>query len=115
MKKVLLFLAVWFFLASPVWASPFLVCNPDTTTNPPTFYRVIVDGGTPLSSPAQAVTGGVRMHHDVAGLNLLQTHQFTVSACKVNDVGVEVCSATSGFTYPAPTAPAPATGVKLEQ
>lgn len=115
MKKALLILAVLLLCVTPVWASPFLVSDADTTTNPPSFYKVTVDAQSAVQSPAQAVTGGVRLHYDVAGLNLLQTHQFSVVACKLNSVGVEVCSTSVNFTYPAPLAPTAPTGVKLEQ
>lgn len=116
MKKVTIFLVVWFFFAANAWAAPYLVCNPDTSANPPTYYKVKIDSAAVVQSPAETVTGGVRLHHDIGALNLMQTHQFTVDACKVNDVGVEVCSTPPvGFTYPAPVAPTAPSGVKLEK
>ena len=115
MKKIFFVVLVVLSLAAPVWGSPFLVCDPDTSDNPPAFYKVTVDGASAVSVTPQAVPGGVRLHYDVAGLDFLVTHQFSVSSCKTNDIGVEVCSTAVGFTYTAPVAPSPVSGVRLER
>lgn len=115
MRRYLLVVLVVLALAAPAWGSPFLVCDPDTSANPPAFYKVVVDGAAPVNAPPQAVTGGVRLHYDVAALDFLVTHQFSVSACKTNDIGVEVCSTPANFTYTAPVAPSPVSGVRLER
>ena len=102
-------------IPSLVFGAPFLVSNVDTTTNPPTYYKIKIDSSPIVTSPAQTVTGGVRVHHDVAGLNLLVIHRFEVDACVVNDVGVEVCSTPPAvFTYVAPVAPTAPQNVKFE-
>jgi len=115
MKKIFFVVLVVLSLAAPAWGSPFLVCDPDTSDNPPAFYKVTVDGAAPVNSPAVAVTGGVRLHYDVAGLDFSVRHDFSVAACKTNDIGIEVCSSTVNFTYGAPVAPGAPSGVKLER
>ena len=115
MKRFFLVVLVVLALAAPAWGSPLLVCDPDVSDNPPAYYKVTVDGAAAVNVTPQAVTGGVRLHYDVAGLDFLVTHQFSVSSCKTNDIGTEVCSTAVGFTYTAPVAPSPVSGVRLER
>jgi len=116
MKRLITLVTTFVVLAAtPAWASPFLVCDPDTTTNPPSYYRVVIDGAPAITDPAQAVTGGVRLHFDCAGMDFKVAHNFAVEACRVNSIGVEACSTPAVFNYLAPVPPSAPTGVRLEK
>jgi hypothetical protein len=108
MKKILLAVVMLVVFPLVAEAAPFLVCDvyPSTDTQP-TFFKITKEGGGEVNSPPQSVTGGVRLHYDMAG-TIDGVHNWTVAAC--NDWG---CSTATpfGFTKTLPGAPA---GVKLE-
>ena len=69
MKKLILALAIM-FMASTVWASPFLVCDCQDNVE---WYVITIDGGTPIQSTAVATdcTGGQkRLSLDMAPLSI---------------------------------------------
>ena len=102
MKQALLILAL-LLMASTAWGSPFLVCDPyPTTVTQPTYFNVVMDGGSPVQSEPESVPGGVRLKYDLASIST-GVHNATVAAC--NEWG---CSSTVpfGFTKAAPSAPA---------
>ena len=98
MKKIIFILAI-ILCASPVWATPFLVCDVyPTGANQPTFFKVSIDGGSEVETPAYAATGGVMVHYDVGGVTV-GVHSWTVRACIETDPwGGGGCSATSPFS-----------------
>ena len=64
--------------ASPVFASPFLVCDP--TTEQIDNYIIVLDGGNEvLSAPQDMGDGTVRLHYDLDGLTEGE-HDFQVAA-----------------------------------
>ena len=107
MKYLFIIVAI-ILMASISWAAPFVVCDPyPTTVIQPTFFNVIMDGGAPIQSLPEVVTGNaVRLHYDLAALST-GAHTMTVAAC--NEWG---CSSTVPFpfTKAVPTVPS---GTKL--
>jgi hypothetical protein len=94
-------------LASRVCASPFLVCDPypfnaNLSLNP-TAFIITGLGANPIQTPATALSGGVYLHYDLAGLSF---GNYTVTASAVNQFGgVSVPSAPFIFTLGAPAPP----------
>ena len=103
MMKRLLLILLFVLLPITAYASPFLICDwyPSTVTQP-SYFNVIMDGGSPVQSTPESGASGVRLHYDLASLSS-GTHNATVAAC--NEWG---CSSTVpfGFTKAAPGVPA---------
>jgi len=117
MKRFIL--AVSFFLlaiglmATVCSAAPYIVCNPyPSTATVPDYFSVVVDGGTAVQSTPYAVTGGVELHFDVAGLSS-GSHTINVSACS-NTTSTQAggCSTATPFTFSKVTPVVP-TGVGI--
>lgn len=110
MKKIclaiLLGLALFFIVYGLGYAAPFMVCDPVAAgPNQPTDYDVVMDGGAAVISPAQTVTGGVRVHYDVSGVST-GAHTANVKACITDASWGRLCSTAAVFTFTRPSAPA---------
>ena len=94
---------------------PFLVCTTYATgPNQPTEFEVYLDGAaTPIISPAQTVTGGVRLHHDVGTIST-GNHSVTVKAARADALWGRLTSAASSpFAFTKPSAPDVPSGIGL--
>ena len=113
MKKLfaVLFLAV--LVPGLAWASPFVVCDPYPAASlQPDGFAVSVDGGAVVESPAQAVTGGVRLYYDVSTVNS-GTHTMRVKAYKLDAVWGRLESTEAVFTFSRPASPSAPAGIGL--
>jgi len=83
------------------------VCDPYlTTATQPTVFELIVDGGTPINSPAQVMTdGSKRLYYDV-GYIASGNHTIGVKACVDDLTWGRSCSASVPFTFTRPGGPA---------
>ena len=112
MKYALAVLMVLFSFNA--WAAPFVVSDPyPTTVTQPDGFMVAVDGATAVASPAQAVTGGVRLHHDVAGVSS-GSHTVRIKAYKQDAVWGRLESDEAVFTFVRPASPGRPAGIGLE-
>ena len=94
---------------------PFLVCTTYASgPNQPTEFEVYLDGATaPIISPAQTVTGGVRLHYDVSAVTN-GNHTVTVQAVRVDALWGRLESAASApFAFTKPSAPDVPSGIGL--
>lgn len=86
-------------------SSPYLVSDSDISTNKPTHYSVVMDGAVEVLSPAQIVTGGVRLHYDLAGISV-GTHNVSVKAVLIDTIWGRLDSTASPFSFLKPASPA---------
>jgi hypothetical protein len=96
-------------------AAPFLICDVyPAGPSQPTEFETFLDGSTtPIISPAQPVTGGVRLYQDVASVSV-GSHTVTVKAVRVDPTYGRLTSASSApFSWVKPATPAVATGIGL--
>jgi hypothetical protein len=107
--KWLLILAL-VFIPCLAFGAPYLICDPyPTTVTQPTYFELVMDGGTAIQSPVQVLTdNSVRLHYDLGSISA-GTHNVTVAACDMWG-----CSSTVpfGFSKAVPGAPA---NTKLEK
>lgn len=111
--SVVAFLMVFLLL---LFAGPFLVSdNYPTTVTQPTEFEVYMDGSTtPIISPAQTVSGGVRLHYDV-GAVATGNHNVTIKAVRVDVAWGRLTSVSSApFAFTKPSTPGVATNIGLE-
>lgn len=107
MKRLLLALC-FVLIAVPVWANPFIVCDPQTGV---THYKVT--GAAWVVSPVTAQPdGSIKMDISMAPTG---TSNLNFSACATEWDGIpgEVCSPTAPFSFTRRGIPATSTGVKL--
>lgn len=116
MKKIFLLLIACFILDPAfAWASPFLICDPyPSTVTQPEGFSITMDGSAAVNSPAQSVTGGVRMHYDLAGIST-GNHTVRIKAYKNDPVWGRLESPEAVFTFPKPGNPTSPTGISIEQ
>lgn len=105
MKKLFLVIAI-LLIASPVWANPFIVCDPQAGV---THYKVAGAAWVSASVPAQT-DGSIKM--DVANAPV-GTSNLTFKACLIDAIWGEQCSASAPFTFTKPGMPNIPVGVKL--
>ena len=107
MKLIILVILAIMLTASPAFASPYLVCDPQTGV---THYKLT--GPAWVTSPVTAQVDG-SLRTDVAtstvGLNSL-----TVAACKNDAVWGEQCSTFVPFVFTRPSAPTIPANIKLQ-
>ena len=96
MKKLILILAV-VFLATPLYAAPFLVSDPNPASEEVTVFKLSFDGGAAIDSVP--VSNAVR--HDLAGITS-GSHTVTAQAC--NLWGCSVVSSPFVFNKIIPSA-----------
>lgn len=96
------------------WAAPFVVCDPyPTTVTQPDGFTVILDNGASVDSPAQTVTGGKRLHHDISGVSS-GSHTMRIKAYKNDAVWGRLESDEAVFTFVRPASPGKPAGIGLE-
>ncbi len=93
-------------------ASPYLVSALDNTVNKPTHYSVIMDGTPEVLSPAQTVTGGVRLHYDLNGIST-GTHNVSIKAVIVDAIWGRLESTAIPFSFTKPASPAQSGSIVL--
>jgi hypothetical protein len=96
MKKLLIIALV--LLATPVFAAPFLVSDPNPADEQVTNFKLSFDGGAYVDS---APVGGA-IRYDLAGISV-GTHSVVAKACNVWDCSVD--SAPFPFVKRIPGAP----------
>ncbi len=106
MKILLLVLALVLAMAGMAFASPFLVCDPQTGV---TSYKLTGPAWVPATSAAIA-DGSIRM--DVAAATI-GSNALTVAACKTDPIWGELCSAAVPFSFTRPASPTGAANIKL--
>jgi len=70
------------------------------------------EGGAQINSPAQAVTGGVRLHYDVSGVST-GSHTVRIRAYKNDAVWGRLESDEAVFTFVRPASPAAPANIGL--
>ena len=94
MKKLLVLLALILF-PTLVFATPFLVCDPQATV---TFYKLTGPAWVPTTVTAQP-DGSIRMDVSFAPVG---TSSLTVAACKTDPTWGELCSPFVPFEFTRP-------------
>ena len=94
------------------FGAPFVTSDADTSSYRPDGYVLTIDGGSQITSPAQAVTGGVRLHYDVSGVST-GSHTVRIKAYKNDAVWGRLESEEAVFTFVRPAAPATPAGIGL--
>lgn len=113
MKKVIAFLFLAILVPVSAWPSPFVASDPYPASGvQPDGFAVSVDGGAVVESPAQAVTGGVRLYYDVSTVNS-GTHTMRVKAYKLDAVWGRLESTEAVFTFSRPASPSAPAGIGL--
>lgn len=94
------------FMSSIAQAAPLLVCDRDTTTNPPTEYQIILPAGqTWMVATSPAITTGLYgFKADIANAPV-GTTSISVKACKVDPIWGTQCSVASTYPLVRPSAP----------
>ena len=111
-KKWLVGLFLLLF-ACPAFAGPFIVCDPyPSTAIQPTEFVLVIDGGSPVTSPAVNVVGGVGLRHDLMGI-AAGAHNVTVKAVKVDPVWGRLESANIPFMFVRPVNPTAPVNISL--
>lgn len=114
MKKAVSTTLALILMLSSAWAAPFVTSDPyPSTVTQPDGFMVSLDGATAVASPAQAVTGGVRLHHDVAGVSS-GSHTVRIKAYKQDAVWGRLESDEAVFTFVRPASPGRPAGIGLE-
>ena len=102
MKRIFLIVSI-LLIPLTAWSAPFIICDTYPTSGvQPSYFNVIMDGGSPVQSTPESVTGGVRLHYDLSGISN-GSHNATVAAC--NEWG---CSSTVPFGFTKAVASPPA-------
>jgi len=113
MKKYFAVLFCALALPGLAVAAPFVVSDPYPASGvQPDGFAVSVDGGAVVESPAQAVTGGVRLYYDVSAVSA-GTHTLRVKAYKNDAVWGRLESTEAVFTFSRPASPSAPAGIGL--
>jgi hypothetical protein len=96
MKRIILITLAMVFMASPLLAAPFLVCDPQAGV---TDYKLTGPAWVPISVTAQP-DGSIKM--DVAS-STVGNNSLTVAACKNDAIWGELCSEYVPFDYTRPS------------
>ena len=113
MKKFFAVLFLALLVPGLSWASPFVVSDPYPAAGiQPDGFAVSVDGGAVVESPAQAVTGGVRLYYDVSAMSS-GTHTLRVKAYKNDAAWGRLESTEAVFTFSRPASPSAPAGIGL--
>jgi len=112
MKRIILWLSVVLIAVlvgvSISYASPFLVCDPQTDV---TLYKLTGPAWVPASVPAQP-DGSIRMDVSAA---LTGSNSLTVAACNNDPIWGELCSPFVPFSFTRPSVAAPPANIRLSQ
>jgi len=102
--KSLLALLVLIFMAQPLYAAPFLVCDPyPTTAEQPTDFKIAY-GLVTITVPAETLTdGSKRLHWDLGPLSP-GLYNLNVTAVKVDPVWGTTESSPAPFSFTRPAA-----------
>lgn len=115
MKKKLLIVSFLIFLSNPVWASPFLVCDPYPTTSPmPDYFLVKIGPAEFVKSIPVDVSNGKILKYSLANVAIGE-HKVEVKACQIDAIWGEVCSDSAVFTFRRPSAPSAPKNVSLSR
>ena len=106
MKKLILIVLAIVFLATPAFAGPFLVCDPQTGV---TFYKLTGPAWVTGTVIAEA-DGSIRMDVSAA---IVGNNSLTVAACKDDPVWGELCSVAVPFEFIRPASPGNPLNLKL--
>ena len=108
MKKTFcLFVGVCLVLiSSGVFASPFIVCDPQADV---TFYKVTGPAWVPTTNVTAQTDGSVKL--DIAAATV-GTNAMTFKACNMWGT-IENCSTSSPFTFVRPSTPVVPSGLKV--
>lgn len=108
MKKLILIILGMVFWVVPVFASPFLVCDPQTGV---TSYQLTGPSWLPtIPVPAQA-DGSIKL--DVATASV-GANSLTVKACKDDPTWGVMCSDAVPFVFTRPASPSSPANTKLQ-
>ena len=99
MKKTIVIFAIILLISTVVFAKPFILTAP--TNSEITHYIVTIDGEPETILSEDLGDGTVRMHYDLAPLNLA-SGQHDVTICGFNDLwGLETNPIPFDFNKPA--------------
>lgn len=108
MKSIIGAVFIILFCPSAIFASPYLVCDPQTGVG---YYKIT--GDTYWAGNVIAQSDG-SIKSDV-GTIAVGTHSINVVACKTDVTWGEVCSAAVPFSFTRPAAPVAPVNTKLAQ
>jgi len=108
MKKILLIVLAMMFVASSVFASPFLVCDPQTGV---TSYQLTGPAWVPTAPVAAQADGSIKL--DVATASV-GANSLTVKACKNDPIWGVMCSDAIPFQFVRPASPSSPANTKLQ-
>lgn len=107
MKKILLIALAMVFVASSVFASPFLVCDPQAGV---TNYQLTGPSWVPTAPvPAQA-DGSIKLDVTTASVG---ANSLTVKACRDDPIWGVLCSEAAPFIFTRSASPAKPAGIGL--
>lgn len=108
MKKLIPIVLAMVLFPSIVFASPFLVCDPQAGV---TFYKLTGPAWVPASTPAEA-DGSIKL--DLASASI-GDNSLTVAACKNDEIWGELCSNAVPFSFTKPSVAAPPANIRLSK
>jgi len=107
MKKLILIILAMAFMASSVFASPFLVCDPQTGV---TSYQLTGPSWVPTAPVPGQADGSIKL--DVATASV-GANSLTVKACITDPLWGVLCSDAVPFVFTRPASPAKPIGIGL--
>jgi len=107
MKKILLIVLAMAFMASPVFASPFLVCDPQTGV---TSYQLTGPSWVPTAPVPGQADGSIKLDVTTASVG---ANSLTVKACITDPLWGVLCSDAVPFVFTRPASPAKPIGIGL--
>lgn len=106
MKRIVLIVMTMMIIPVSVYATPFLVCDPQAGV---THYKFTGPAWIPATTPAQT-DGSLKL--DIVGATV-GANSLTVAACRQDAVWGELCSSTVPFSFTRPSPPTIPANIKL--
>lgn len=106
MKRIILITLSLLLMSSLVYASPFLVCDPQAGV---TDYKLTGPTWIPTTTPAQP-DGSIKMDVSAATVG---ANSLTVAACKTDPIWGQLCSSFVPFAFTRPSGAVVPTGFGL--